>query len=125
MPGSGRRFETSFMSRCGLSTQDRMNRFQQGDRAVRLGHQRVYTLQRILRQVHFAREHDDGNTRFYLLDRRCHNSAIQTAELVVQHNCIHRVGHEKQQTLVATGRGHKFVMLLQLTQFAWVPVYAK
>jgi len=98
--------------------QNRMDRLQQGNRPIRLGHERIYGLQSIVRQVHVPREHDDWDLRFHLLDGSRHDPAIQKIQLVVEHNCIDGLGHEKLQALVAIGCGHQFVaVFLQQTKF--------
>ena len=44
-------------------------------------------------------QHDDGDLWFDLLDRSRHHSPVQKAQLVVEHNCIHRPRHKEPQTI--------------------------
>ena len=97
--------QLSFTTLCGLHIQYEVNRCQQKVRTVGLGDERVYGLQSIGRQLHVLSQHDDGNLWVDLFDLSRHHSAIQKAQLVVEHNCIHRPRHKEPQTIGTVSSG--------------------
>ena len=98
-------FHLSFMTLGTLRTQHRVDGRQQEVRSVGLGHERIYGVQRILWQFHVFSEHDDGDPWFDLLDLSGSDRAIQESQVVLEHNCIHGMRHEKPQTVGTGGRG--------------------
>ena len=61
-----------------------------------------------------------------LLDLSRHHPAVQQAQVILEHDCIHGQRHEKPQAIGTIGRGYQIVsVFLQQTQLSRVPVYAK
>ncbi|MFY9560535.1 MAG: hypothetical protein WAQ52_09905 [Terriglobales bacterium] len=67
-----------------------MNSCQQEVRPVGLGHQGIYGLQSVAWQFHVIGHHDNGYFRPDLLDLIGDGCAVQEAEVVLEHNGIHR-----------------------------------
>jgi hypothetical protein len=100
------------------------------------GHEKVMTvgpdddgvdrLQSVLGQFQIVTDHDDGYLRPHLLDFRGHDRAVQQAQVVLDHNRVDRLRHQKPQAFITTGRGDQpIAVLFQVEQLARIPVYAK
>jgi hypothetical protein len=99
----------SFMTRRQLRIQYKVNGGQQEVSPVSLGYERIHGGQGIMRQLHALSEHDDGKAWFDLLDLSRDDCAIQKAEVVLEHNCIHGPRHKQPQTVGTVGRGYQLV----------------
>jgi hypothetical protein len=67
---------------------------QQEVRPVGTGHQRIYGQERAAGQFRVIGQHD-GYLRPDLLDLVSDRCAVQQAQVVLEHNCIHMPRHEK------------------------------
>jgi hypothetical protein len=93
---------------------------------VGLGHDSINGLQRTVGEFQVFSQHHDRNFGPELLDQIRNRGAIQQAEMVLQHDGIHRSRHKKPKALRAAGRGNQFVsVILQETQFSRVVVNAE
>jgi hypothetical protein len=88
----------------GLHVQHEVESRQQEVSPIRVGHERVHGLESIIRQIRVLSKHDDGDLWADLLDLSRDDRAVQEAQVVLQHNCIHGPQHEKLKAFVAIGR---------------------
>jgi hypothetical protein len=87
--------QRSFMTLGWLDIQHEVNSRPQEVRRVGCGNQCIHELQSTVGQFCMLAQHDNRDLRLDLIDLSRHEQAIQNAEAVREHNCIHRPRLEK------------------------------
>ncbi len=72
------------------------------------------------------RKHHDRDLWVDLLNLSRDDRAVQEAQVVLDHDCIHRPRHENVKSFVPVGRGYQVVpVFLQQTESGGLPVNAE
>lgn len=109
-----------------LHIQYKVYRCPQEVRSIRLGYKRIDRSQSSFRQFQIVGQHDDGEPWPNFLNFSCEDGTIQSAQLVLEHNCIHRSRLQQPQAIGTIRRGDQFISIfLQQGQLSRVALYAK
>jgi hypothetical protein len=110
LPGSA--FHSSVVLRKPLGLQYRVDGLQQRIRSGGPGQDSVHGLQASLGQFQGVGDHDDWNLWPDLLDFIRHDRSVQQAQVIFEHDRIHRVQHQDPQTIASIGCGDYSVSFL-------------